>query len=117
MALTKAEKQVQSLQASRDRDIAKKKAFSLRMSEVVTFVGASVGLGFLESQFPQAASFGPQGMLSISNVTGGGALAYALFSKSAKASTREMAMGYGMAGLSPTLRSIGAGLNLGGLLG
>lgn len=115
MALTKAEKRVQSYEEKEAKKKAKEKAFELRLTEVVSFGGGSIALGFIETKFPGAAAFGPGGKMSASLVAGIGGLGYALGYKKAKPREREIAMGLGMAGLQPTLRGFGESLAINGL--
>lgn len=114
MALTKAEKRVQTYEEKEAKKKAKEKAFELRLTEVMSFGGGSLALGFIESKFPAAAAFGPGGKLSASLITGLGGLGYALGYKKAKPREREVAMGLGMAGLGPTLRGFGEKLAIDG---
>lgn len=102
--LTPSEK-IEKLEVKEEKRKAQNKAAKLRMVEMVSYAGGSLGAGYLLTKKPELASFGPGGKLSLDLLmaVGGGLLTFM-----GKGSMREVGSGLLYAGAAPMLRGAGA---------
>lgn len=102
--LTPSEK-LEKLEVKEEKRKAQQKAGKLRLIEMISYAGGSLGAGYLLTKKPELAAFGPGGKLSLDLLMAGGGLALTFLGKG---SMREIGSGLLYAGASPMLRGAGA---------